>query len=176
MRILLLRANDQTLSAETRAELANRAGADLLVSLHCNGAFNSSARGVEVLYPEPTPSTAGDAALAASQSGVAEFNAAETVFLPYADESAVWAEMVRDELADALGGTNRGARAAPIDLLRLVAMPSVQVECGFLTHPQEAARFGTADFADRLATALAAAIDKYRARYVDGTTKDRRKP
>jgi N-acetylmuramoyl-L-alanine amidase len=165
MRVLLLRSEDATLSAESRAEAANRAGADMLVSLHCNAAFGGKARGFEVLYASPVRTTAGDAVMAASRSGVADFSPWDTASLPYADRSGVLADIVRNELGRSLDGPNRGARAAPLELLRAVAMPAVQVECGFLTDADEASKLAGAAFPAQLAEGLVASVRKYLERY-----------
>jgi N-acetylmuramoyl-L-alanine amidase len=169
VRVLLLRANDETLSAETRAEIANRAGADLLVSLHCNAAFAGGAHGWEVFYAAPVRSPAGDAVLAANRSGVTDFSPWDTASLPFAARSAAFADQVRAELGRALDGPGRGAQPEPIELLRAVAMPAVQVECGFLTDADDASRLSGSEFAARLATGLAAAIRRYRQETLQGT-------
>ena len=55
----------------------------------------------------------------------------------------------------------RGIRQAPFFLVSNVAMPSVLVEVGFLSHAKEGARLQTAEYQASLATALASGIDQY---------------
>ncbi len=55
----------------------------------------------------------------------------------------------------------RGIRQAPFFLVSNVAMPSVLVEVGFLSHPKEGARLQRAEFQATLADSLANGIDQY---------------
>src|SRR3712207_7819310 len=47
--------------------------------------------------------------------------------------------------------------ACTFDILRVTRMPAVQVECGYLTSPEDAARLRDADFRDVVAEALVVA-------------------
>jgi len=161
VRVLLLRSDDVTLSAQSRAEIANRAGADVLLTLHCNASFGSRARGFEVLYPIAEQSTRADAALASVRSGIADFNAWDMAYLPHAGNSATLAGFLEVELGQQLGNSGRGARPAPVELLHAAAMPSAQIEVGFLSEPEEAAQIASEEFASRLGTAIAAALRRY---------------
>jgi N-acetylmuramoyl-L-alanine amidase len=161
VRVLLLRSNDETLSAQSRAEIANRAGADVLLTLHCNASFGSRARGFEVLYPVAMQSSRADAALASVRSGIADFNPWDTTYLPHAGNSATLAGFLEAELGRQLGNPDRGARPAPVELLHAAAMPSAQIEVGFLSEPQEAALIGSEEFASRLGAAIAEALRRY---------------
>ena len=55
----------------------------------------------------------------------------------------------------------RGIRQAPFFLVSNVAMPSVLVEVGFLSHAKEGARLQKAEFQASLADSLANGIDQY---------------
>ena len=59
------------------------------------------------------------------------------------------------------GSSPRGIRQAPFFLVSNVAMPSVLVEVGFLSHSKEGAKLQQPDYQTSLATALAAGIDRY---------------
>ncbi len=54
--------------------------------------------------------------------------------------------------------TNRGIMTARFRVLRRNRYPAVLVECGFISNRAEAARCGTAEFREALATRIAAAI------------------
>jgi N-acetylmuramoyl-L-alanine amidase len=163
VRVLLLRANDETMSAQSRAEIANRAGADALITLHCNGAFDSKARGFEVLYPTAPPTPQSETALASIRTGIADFNPWDTSYAGSEKNSAVLAGYLDAELGRVLGSPNRGSRPEPVELLLAATMPSAQVEVGFLTDPQEAANFETDEFVTHLGEGIAAALRRYAA-------------
>ncbi len=47
------------------------------------------------------------------------------------------------------------------DLLRLTRMPTVQVECGYLSSPEDLARLRVPGFRDAVAEGVAAAVVRY---------------
>jgi N-acetylmuramoyl-L-alanine amidase len=163
VRVLLLRANDETMSAQTRAEIANRAGADVLITLHCNAAFDSKARGFEVLYPTAPPTKQDETALASIRSGIADFNPWDTAYAGNQQNSAMLAGYLEAELGRVLDGPNRGTRPAPVELLLAATMPSAQVEVGFLTDPEEAQVLETDEFVTRLGEGIAEALRRFAA-------------
>ena len=61
LEIYLTRSSDTLISLSDRTKLANALKADLFVSLHCNHANNSEARGIEVYVPKETSQYARDA-------------------------------------------------------------------------------------------------------------------
>ena len=71
------------------------------------------------------------------------------------------AQLLQNELEKHISLENRGAREADLDFLRGLAMPAVMVEVGFLTNPTEADALVAPDFADALADAIAAAVQRY---------------
>lgn len=162
VRVLLLRSGDATLAAETRAELANRARADALISLHCNAWFGPEARGFAVAYVTPAGSTRDLAAMQSAEQGLTEFVPWNAAGVPFAPRSKLLAEQVEAALGAALGLPGRGLRTAPLEVLQGAAMPSVLIEMGFLTSAEDVARLSASDFAPRLAAGLAAALRGYK--------------
>jgi N-acetylmuramoyl-L-alanine amidase len=164
MRVELVRNGDRALTDERRAELANKTGGDLLVSLHCNGWFTNTASGFEVLFvgAETLRRTAEPAASPASAPARGDdFRPWNSAQLPFAARSQVLAQLLQNELEQRLQIPNRGAKDSDIGFLKGVAMPAVMVEVGFLTNPQEADTISGADFAPQVAAALTAAVQRY---------------
>ncbi|MGZ3460953.1 MAG: N-acetylmuramoyl-L-alanine amidase family protein, partial [Archangium sp.] len=54
----------------------------------------------------------------------------------------------------ATGGSDRGVLQAPFYVLNGVEAPAVLVEVGYISHPEEGARLGRAEYQERLATAI----------------------
>src|SRR5690606_13038436 len=50
IKVTLTRRGDETLPPSSRVDRVNRAGGDALVSIHCNGSENPSARGTETYH------------------------------------------------------------------------------------------------------------------------------
>jgi N-acetylmuramoyl-L-alanine amidase len=150
----LTREGDRFLANEERAEYANACGADLLISIHCNGWFDPGLRGFCVgVLPSPRP------------GGVAEKSelprwgkrSRQTV-----RDTELLAETILEELDKELALPNRGIQYAEYAALAGATMPAVLIECGFLTHPQEAAMLSDPGFHEGIASAIAFAVLRYR--------------
>ena len=102
-------------SVTERVREANAWGADVFVSIHTNASVNPSANGTEALI--------------------------------YSERSTVamgLAESILTELSLVTGLRNRGVVLRPgLYVLRRTAMPSVLVELGFITNPEEAELMAT---------------------------------
>ena len=167
--VVLTRTDDSFLGLVERTELANREGADLFISLHCNAWANSSARGVETYFLSPAK-TEWDAEVARSENatvGAAEdldFILWDLVQNVYIQESATLAEAVQGRLAQDLGMQNRGVKQAGFRVLVGAFMPAILVELGFLTHRDDAAKLSDRGWQREAARSLADAIVEFRAR------------
>ena len=84
-------------------------------------------------------------------------NGIETYY--YSRGSASLAYTLHSAILRAAGTENRGVRRRGFYVLRRNARPAVLCECGFLTNRAEARRLLTASHRQRIASAIAAAID-----------------
>ena len=84
-------------------------------------------------------------------------NGIETYY--YSRSSGALASTIHSAVVRAAGTTNRGLRRRAFYVLRHNARPAVLVECGFLTNRSEAARLLTSSHRQRIANAIAAAVD-----------------
>jgi N-acetylmuramoyl-L-alanine amidase len=153
--VLLTRDSDISLTNEARSAIANNNQANLLVSVHIGQSPNMNDLGaVYVMKPPPAadPATRG------------------RLFLPWSlGYRAAWpasdgaAKMLQDELSQALPPWKLPVRYGPIAVLASASMPSVVVEVGNLSNPVSAAMLVDPAFHNRVATAAAAAIERYAA-------------
>lgn len=91
-----------------RAELANRNQADLFVSLHCNSAPNSSARGTETWYFEGS------------------------------EKGAALAHAIQEQIVRRVETANRGIKASRgFTVLQKTDCPAVLVEMAFLSNADD---------------------------------------
>lgn len=147
VRVVLTRDADRAVPADERAEAANRARADVVLSLHFDGFAGSRARGASVWC----------APAAASERGAGAGVITLTPWRDVGDEHAADSRALADALADALNGRSLGpARvrerlAAP---LLGVAAPAAMVECATLTSPDDLARVATPEGLRECAGAL----------------------
>lgn len=148
--------NSQAADLRQRAELANRLGADLFVSLHFNALPNHpSVHGVETYTLTP----AGQRSTAAHRHTAADRKAHPGN--RHDHWNAVLGAAVHTRLLDGLGATDRGLKRARFAVLRPVSCPAVLVEAGFLSNRAEAARIGTTGHRQRIAEAIGEGIGEY---------------
>jgi N-acetylmuramoyl-L-alanine amidase len=132
---------DVTESLTNRVNIANNAHADLFVSLHHNSA-SASASGVEVYYSsKPQDDNFG---------GAASDNKLST--------SMNIASSIASTITNSDGAINRGARDGNLFVCRNTTMPSVLIEFGFITNPDEAQKCADPSYQDVEASAVANAI------------------
>ena len=85
-------------------------------------------------------------------------NGIETYY--YSRKSASLASALHSAILRAAGTENRGVRRRAFYVLRRNSNPAVLCECGFLTNRAEASRLLSASHRQRIASAIAAAIDR----------------
>ncbi|MBA2557486.1 MAG: N-acetylmuramoyl-L-alanine amidase, partial [Chloroflexi bacterium] len=91
----------------------------------------------------------------------------------YQHESSDWAEMIQKRLANAHPGPNRGVKQAGFVVLNGSFMPSVLVELGFISNPEEERMLGSRDEQRRMARELAASVQDFFKRRMPGTVAER---
>lgn len=157
-RVILTRGDDRFIPLPERAEIANKAGADLFVSIHFNAVANNPAvKGTEtyVLTPRFQRSTS-------SSSSSAE-DKIEQTGNRHDKWSAVLGAHMHRELLGKLKSEDRGYKRARFAVLRLVDCPAVLVEAGYLSNDAEARKLATEAYRADIAEALAAGIHAYAA-------------
>lgn len=144
--IMTRNASDRETSSVTesltnRVNIANNANADLFVSLHHNAA-SEAASGVEVYYS----SKAQDESFGGAYS---DYKLSTSMDM---------AKSISSALANSTGAINRGAKDSNLFVCRNTTMPSVLIELGFITNPDEAQKNANSSYQDLEATAIANAI------------------
>ncbi len=126
---------------QARADIANRAGADLFVSIHANASA--------------APQLSGFLTIFGPEEGY-KFSANRSPRL--VAESRLLARATQRELVAATGQTNLGVYSAPFWVIGAAQMPAVLVEAGFLTNAGDARRLAQAAFRERVAEGIARGI------------------
>jgi N-acetylmuramoyl-L-alanine amidase len=173
--VVLTRDIDWDLPLGRRVQIANDAGADLFLSIHCNSMpklkDRLTMRGAETYFLSPDPTDREAKALAdVENEGAAPVSRAlDAVSGILADlalgqarnDSARLAEIVQRRLVRDARIANRGVRQAPFVVLAGTRMPSALVEIGFISHPIEGRLLGKQRHQNAIARALAAAVHEY---------------
>lgn len=177
IRAEVTRSSDVFISLPERTRIANRAGADLFVSIHLNSSPNTETTGIEVYYLNNSTDRATIRLARMENGGADGYGAPDASNLNYiltdlrqnykASEAAFLAKTIDEQtVADLEAGLGLnvnalGAKMGPFYVLVGAHMPAVLVECGFLSNPREAQRLTAANYQNLLAGAIAAAVVHY---------------
>ena len=170
--IIYTRSDDTFIPLETRTAIANKAQADLFLSIHANSSQDSSARGVEVYYLNFTsdPTALDVAARENAVSGASVHQLSDLVkkitLKDKISESREFAADVEGSLFSGLtrgnaGLKDRGVKKAPFVVLIGANMPSILAEISFVTNPRDAEQLRQPEYRQRVAESLYAGVAKY---------------
>jgi N-acetylmuramoyl-L-alanine amidase len=174
LEIRMSRDADVFLPLRERARFANDWAADLFVSIHANSSEFVRARGFEVYFLDQNAADSPAAArLAAAEGGVAlnpgvlsMLSDAQTAL--HVDESSRFAETVFQSMSLSLRPNGRGVHQAPFTVLSGTQMPSLLIEVGYLTNPDDARKLNKGTYLKRIANAISAGIVEF-AMHLRGT-------
>jgi N-acetylmuramoyl-L-alanine amidase len=172
--IVYTRADDTFIPLETRTAIANKAQADLFISVHANSSQDPSARGIEVYYlnftSDPDAMKVASRENAVSTQSVHELSdlVKKIALKDKIDESKELASDVDASLYAGLrkgnvGLKDRGVKKAPFVVLIGANMPSILAEISFVTNPDDAAQLETPEYRERVAESLYGGVAKYAA-------------
>lgn len=170
--VILTRTNDKTLTLPFRTQLANRAHADLFISIHANAHEDASAKGIETYYLDVTQDRYAQR-LALRENATSQQPAADVQFIladlstkAYTAQSVRLSEMIQRMLVTGLQHTWRGVydlgvKSALFHVLLGAKMPAVLVETAFISNPTEEKRLNSSLYQSTVAHSLAGAIDGF---------------
>lgn len=169
-----------TQDLQARADIANKAGGDLFISIHTNAAPSGSARGVETLImgESPLEKNANERALYSNnQEELLDMSNEKTAAIvrayiqnlqfTYGEYSEAMARLVQKHYVKS-GRHNRGVKRQPLKVLYATDMPGILTEIGFLSNAEDYAYMNSEKGQAQIARALCNAVKDY-ADYVRGT-------
>ncbi len=178
--VIYTRSDDTFVPLETRTAMANKAQADLFLSIHANSSSDASARGVETYYLNFTQQ-ADALAVAARENAVSNqsiYQLSDLVKkIALKEKIAESREFATDVETSLYGGLergntglkNRGVKKAPFVVLIGANMPSILAEISFVTNPKDASELRDPAYRERVAESLYKGV----ARYAGGLGGDR---
>ena len=149
---ILTRNSDIFLPLATRALIADRAKADLFISIHINASYRSNSRGFEVYFLSDTASDDEAQNVANTENAVVEMEEATTYktgvnsilwsmkLNEYMNESAECCAFIGKNIGDMFEykrGSDSGIKQAGFYVLKGARMPAVLVEAGFITNKKD---------------------------------------
>ncbi len=153
--VRLTRVGDVYLSLVERVEYARRVGADLLVSIHADGAVNARATGVETFI---TTAAGYDSSNHYGKSG----DTAMVANNRHDGANAILGFALQRNLLKASGQVDRGLRRARFTVIRNAPCPAALVECGFLTNSSEERLLRSESYREQVAKGIANGVLAYR--------------
>jgi N-acetylmuramoyl-L-alanine amidase len=178
LRVILTRNDDSLVPLDQRTAIANQYKADLFLSIHLNSAIVRGAHGPETYFLslEASDEIARKAAEVENAQGrTTTAPAAASADLKmilwdlaqqeYLSESSRFAQALQEEMNHATGVQNRGVKQAPFKVLVGATMPAALVEVGFISNPEEEARFESEEFQNLVVASLERAVERYKSDY-----------
>jgi len=178
--VIFTRKSDVFIPLHKRADIANKADADLFISIHANAVDQKVVQGTETFVLGQHRSE-DNLEVAKKENAVIlledDYNSTYEGFDPNSSESYIMFELVQDEykeqsisLANEVQNEfrmkalrkDRSVKEAGFLVLRQTTMPSVLIETGFLSNPTERQYLASDSGRDHLAAAIFRAFQKYK--------------
>ncbi len=184
VKVVYTRKTDVFVELNERANKANKAKADLFISIHTNstaaGKAGTNARGTET-YTLGMHRAAENLAVAKRENSVITLendyeekyegfdpSSSESYIIfelmqdEYMKQSVRFADLVQNQFSSYAGRVNKGVMQAGFLVLRNTSMPSVLIELGFINNRSEEKFLNTKDGIAKMARSIFNAIKKYR--------------
>lgn len=189
VRVIYTRKKDFFVPLHTRAEIANKAKADLFISIHTNSLPNKKiARGFET-YTLGMHRASENLDVAKRENSVIlvekDYKQHYEGFDPNSSESYIifeflqdhfmaksveFAKLVQSNVCSLAKRQNKGVKQAGFLVLRETSMPSCLVEVGFISTPDEEQSLNNSTTIDNIAKGLYNAFIKYKQKNAGGDT------
>lgn len=182
VKVIYTRRDDRFVELHERGDMANRANADLFISIHTDAVSNTEANGSST-YIMGNDKSQKNLAVAQRENSVivmeGDYEAKYEGYDPssdesfiifslmqyaYSEQSMLFAEMVQKHYAKNTTIVDRGARQGPYLVLWRTAMPAVLTEIGFMTNKKDRDYLHSEEGQKQVTKALFDAFSEYRTR------------
>jgi len=179
VKIIYTRTTDKFVSLADRADMANKAKADLFICIHLNSTTNHDAYGTST-YVLGLHRTDDNLEVAKRENAVIELegdkdknyefdpNSPEGHIImsmkqnAFLDQSILIASKIEDQLAELSKRKSRGVKQAGFWVLYKTAMPSLLAEIGFISNPTEEQYLSSDEGQTNIATSIFKAFRSYK--------------
>lgn len=187
--VIYIRKTDVFIDLIERANIANRADANIFVSIHCNANKNTAACGSET-YVMGMSKNASNLEAAKKENEVItmekDYKQKYQGFDPKSPETFIGLVMQQEEFMEGsialagnvqeffmkAGSKSRGVKQAPFMVLHKAYMPRVLIEMGFISNPDEGSRLDSEQGQQVIAEAIANAILNYKKEFYGNNEGD----
>ncbi len=181
VKVIYTRKTDKFVELQERAAIANRAKADLFISIHCDAFTKSSVRGATCLVMGKNHNDDNLRVAMRENSviyleedyeekyegfdpGKVESYIALTLYQDaFKLQSVSFAQKVQNQFRERVNRRDRGVKQQPLMVTKMAVMPSVLIELGFLTNPAEEDFLNSENGQAYMASAIYRAFKDYKA-------------
>jgi N-acetylmuramoyl-L-alanine amidase len=179
IKVVYTREKDVFVDLFVRGQIANKAKADLFVSVHCNS-HHSEAHGTET-FVLGTHRNQTNFEVAKKENSVifleSDYKSKYGGFNPnspesvmsilisqeeYLDQSIMLASLIQNRFTNKLKRNSRGVKQAGFIVLHQTVMPSVLIEVGFLTYKEEGAYLNSPGGQKDMSNSITSAVLEYK--------------
>jgi N-acetylmuramoyl-L-alanine amidase len=181
--VIYTRKTDVFVELRERANIANKAKANLFISVHCNGVTSTQAKGTETFVMGMSRADT-NFDISKKENGVIfleeNYNEKYKGFNPNNPETLMGLKILQEEflnqsieLASSIENNfvtennrySRGVKQQPIWVLDATVMPGVLIELGFVSHPEEGKYLNSDNGKDEMAKSISNAILSYKNKF-----------
>ncbi|HMW96722.1 MAG TPA: N-acetylmuramoyl-L-alanine amidase, partial [Flavobacteriales bacterium] len=181
MKVVYTREDDRFVELNERCAIANKAKADVFISIHCNANAKHEPHGAETYFmglhkTEANMRTAMqenasilledghdlkyDGYDPKDPESMIALSLRQNVFM---DQSAMLSAAVQEQFRDRAGRSDRGVKQAGFLVISYTTMPAILIELGFLTNADEEDYMQSTKGQEHLASAIYRAFKSYKA-------------
>ena len=176
MKSFMVRKGDYYIDLNKRREMARAVKADIFISIHADAFTKKSASGLSVFALSQSGATSAMASALATKENASDLIGGVSL----AGKDAVLAQVLVDlsmnntisesvnlggRVLSKLGGLgklhSRRVEQAGFAVLKSADIPSILIETGFITNPEEERNLKSASYQQKIANAVYKAIDEY---------------
>lgn len=183
VKVVYTRSTDKFVELQERAAIANRAKADLFISIHCDAFTDRGVRGAtslvmgknhdddnlrvamrenSVIFLEENYEEKYEGFDPNNPASYMAFSVTQNAFIL---QSVNFAQKVQDQFRQRVNRRDRGVKQQPLMVTKMAVMPSVLIELGFLTNHDEEDFLNTENGQTYMASAIYRALKEYKAEH-----------
>ena len=180
VKVVYTREDDRFIELMERTNIANRAKADVFISIHCNANDNKDPHGCET-YVMGLHKTEANMRVAQKENeailleeghelkydGYDPRDPESQIALSlrqnvHLEQSLLLSSLIQKQFRERVGRPDRGVKQAGFLVISYTTMPAVLIELGFLTNPKEEDFLQEAEGQDYMASAIYRAFKEYK--------------
>jgi N-acetylmuramoyl-L-alanine amidase len=170
--VIMTRDSDRYLKLKSRTAIANKSNADLFISIHNNASRSRSVYGTSTYYLAVTSDRKALAVAARENDTTIErlteldYILTDLMVSAKRNESSLLAKFVQDGMVlsvkkDYSSIKDLGVMQGPFWVLVGAQMPSILVECSYISNPREEQRLKSDKYLKKIAFGIYKGIEKY---------------